>query len=400
MTREFVRSVLQEHARSARPAQVDLWPIIKQRTEGQTPSMVPTIPTAPAIPGVSKVPNVPKVSLGGRRRSLPVPVPASRLAWAVALMLFFVVAAAVTYAIGPLFPTVSIGVEHLQASGLGKDVHLSQTVDEYTVTLDWVYADGNDVLVRYSISPSATGSGLYAAIAPPVELRDEGGRLLPTIAGGLQTGSRQGMGPTYAVFDAAGIKGAPASLKLRLTLHVQGRTSFADMRTRVAAATTTPGSVVRPPEKGALAGPFTFEFTVPFIPARVAHPNESVTQQNVTVTLDELRVAPSEARATVRYAHPEKPAGLDWRPTMSLEVGNRRDGMDTQGNLRIGMGARGGPTDDGRWYNSWPAIPSDSPEIWKVSVTELIGYDAQLDPQVTVSGPWTFQVDLPQANSK
>jgi hypothetical protein len=274
---------------------------------------------------------------------------------------------------------------------MGKRLDLSQSANGYTVTIKWVYADGNQVIVLNEVSPAYTSDGRHVTTGYDIQLRDSKGTLFPTITGAMQAKSNEGWGPMYSVFDASGVTGSPASLDLRLTLHLEGRSLPGENRTS--------GTEPPKPYREELTGPLTFDFSVPFIPARVARPARTVSVDGIAVTLDEFRVAPSEARAIIRFNRPREHTDLQWRPKMDLKVANWSPGMDPQGQQRTGSVASGGPMADGRWWYSWTSIPHQVEEPWTITVTELIGYDPELEPQVALAGPWTFQVTLPSATS-
>jgi hypothetical protein len=287
------------------------------------------------------------------------------------------------------------GIGHLEAMGLGNEVNLSQTVNGYTLSVGWVYADGNVVFIRYDINPSSTEDGLLDINIWPIELRDDKGTLLPIISGGESTGTRHNRGLTYGVFDASHVADTSASLNLRLTTSLEGRTSASESRKRI-----TPGVGTIRIDQQTVAGPFIFDFTVPFIPARVAHVEESVTVNGSTVTLEEFRVSVAEAWAIVHITTPSEQPNLEWRPTLDLAVGDWFPGLETYGVKFHGPIGSGMPVGSGQWASHWRGIPYRSQEEWTVTITELTGWDANLGPQVVLKGPWTFKVTLPPAEYK
>lgn len=290
-------------------------------------------------------------------------------------------------------PKAVVGLEHLEAAGMGKEVNLSETKDGYTVNLGWVYADGNQVLIRYSISPSSTESGLKVDIGWPITLSDDQGRVYPTIEGGEQTSNLRGPSAIFALFDTRGLDVVPSMLNLHLTVNLEGSTDLSQIR-----KTITPGATPPKFERKALAGPFEFVFSVPFIPARVERIAQSLEVEGQSVTLDEFRISPAEARAIIHFNPQSRYANLDWRPTLHLSAGAWTEELDLQGNIRAGgITPMGGPLGDGQWYYSWNSIPYNTQETWNISVTRLIGYDTELKPQIYLDGPWNFKVDLPPA---
>ena len=54
-----------------------------------------------------------------------------------------------------------------------------------------------------------------------------------------------------------------------------------------------------PAEK--VIGPFTFDFTIPFYPAQVVEPQQTVSANGYTITLDRVAVAPSLLRSQICF---------------------------------------------------------------------------------------------------
>lgn|GEM_PF-2258387 len=344
-------------------------------------------------------------------------LPTTRLVWALVMMALLVgggAAAAVILTLGhdrdkqslsvvshltatPVQPLNGpyVGVEHLEAAGMGRKVNLSQTVNGYTVTIDWVYADGNQVIVRHNVTPSHTEDGLRVG-AGPMKLTDDKGWSFPN-RGGVQVGANDWSSPRYVMFDTSHLFGAPGSVPSPSRLNLRLTTGLvASRRASETRKTATPATMPATWERRTLSGTFTFDFSVPVMPVRIAKVGKSMTANGATVTLEELRVSPSEARAIGRLQPPNEHADLEWRPTLFLEVGDWYEGLGViVGERRYDAGASSQSLADGWWAHSWPVVPYERREEWTVIVTRLTGYDPSLEPQIVLDGPWTFKVTLP-----
>jgi hypothetical protein len=343
--------------------------------------------------------------------------PATRFGWAVVLMALLVGGGAVASIIlalehgrtqqslsavspstaTPVQPLTGpyVGVEHLEAAGLGQKVNLSQTVNGYTVTIDWVYADGNQVILRHNVSPSHTEDGLRIGVGP-MKLTDATGKVFPNI-GSIQVHTRDWASPLYAMFDASHYSGTPGAVSVPATASLRLITGLGASRSpSESRKTATPATMPASWERRTLPETFTFDFKVPVMPVRVAQVGKAVTADGATVTLEELRVSPSEARTIVRLEPPKEDADLEWRPTLYLEVGDWDEDLGiVRGDRRYHAGPSSQPLGGGRWSYSWPVVPYDRREEWTVTVTQLIGYAPGLVPEVVLDGPWTFKATLP-----
>jgi len=334
-------------------------------------------------------------------------LPAAGMGLAVALLLLLFSAGDGKVAVAPvsgnpsptplsLRPDDSIdGIRHLEAMGLGNLVNLSQTIDGYALSIGWVYADGNVLYIRYDVSPSSIQGGSLDINPSPMELRDDKGTILPAISGGETVFDRYNPRLIYGSYDASKLANTSADLNLRLTTSLEARTSMSERRKRV-----TPGVGTIRMERETVAGPFTFDFSVPFIPARVAPVKQAATVNGITVTLEEFRVSVAEAWATVQFNPPSEHTSLDWRPTIDLSVGEWFPGLPTYGVKFHGPQGSSMPLEGGRYRVSWRGIPYKSQEDWTITVPELTGYDGTLGPQVVLKGLWTFKVTLPPAEYK
>lgn len=156
---------------------------------------------------------------------------------------------------------------------LGREVDLARTMGGFTVTVERVYADPNQIVIGYSISgpPGREFANFHpfdpADSAAP-RLTDARGRHFPHAPTSWGAGIEDGAGGYVEVFDATSIVGVPQELSLRLSIpaltvieRVEDEASVA----RAGASSCEPGIC-----RFTVPGPFTFDITVPFEPGRMA----------------------------------------------------------------------------------------------------------------------------------
>ena len=353
-------------------------------------------------------------------------VTATRLGWAgltlAALLLFGGVAYALNPVIGQVFGLFFPGWQHVEEAHLSQEVNLSQTLNGVTVTLERVYADANEIIIGYTIkSPDGqryTGGHLT--------LTDATGTVFPGTVGLGVAGQSDilgielppGEGAYVLAFDAAAVKGAPDDLDLRLVMEVEELVLSRDVPDP---HPTPSGSPAEPPEPmvveleplpvGAIVGPFTFDFSVPFIPGRTIEVQQTVEAAGIAVRLERIVVTPSETKAFLCFEPPDR--GSKWEPIVTLDAG---DGQDLSGISRQFSGtcyvlsgtlqfkADGSVTtvnetgeEDCYCYGHGFLAPLyDQRGEWTLTVTELVGFDlAPPYEQTRLAGPWVFRFRVP-----
>jgi hypothetical protein len=182
------------------------------------------------------------------------------------------------------------GAQQVALADLGRQVDLAHTSDGFTVALQWVYADANRVIIGHRVTgpPGRNFIRIDAMLSrTPPTLTDTGGRALP-LKGGVAPAASERFAQELAWFDAGAITEQPAELALRLTIPELRAVEQVDPQS--------------PARQFTVPGPFTFEFTVPFVPARVAEVNQTVVANGTAMTLERVVVTPSEARLFLRGA--------------------------------------------------------------------------------------------------
>lgn len=366
MKEQRITHLLHELAEQEVSADLDLWPAIQARLQPQA-----------------------------RRLHLR---PATRLGWALLVLGLFLTLGAAAYAVGPVIGRLfqfSSGWQHIEEARLAQEVHLSQTIGDWTVTLERVYADANQILIAYTVS-GPPGQNLDERAT----LTDNQGTRFPEMAGAGVTGASEllrirlppGQGAFVSAFDASAVQGQPTKLDLHLEIALSKLVPVGDAPSVPAPAPAAPptSAVVIAPavqlHEEPLAGPFSFDFSVPFIPGRVALVQESVRVAGITVKLDRVVVTPAETRAILCF---DPPTGESehWVPIATLQTGDGRDASDAISTVSREAGC---------YRYSFMASLADWHGEWKLTVTELVGMDpTRPGEQTRIQGPWMFAFHVP-----
>lgn len=329
-------------------------------------------------------------------------MPATRLGRAGLILAALLLFGGVAYALHPvisqvfrLFP----GWQHVEEAHLAQEVSLSQTLDGVTVTLERVYADANEIVIGYTIQgPNGQRYDTYH-----LTLTDAAGTAFPRTVGAGVTGQSDilkvslppGEGAYVLAFDAAAMTGAPEALDLRLVMELEELVLPHDAP---GPSPTLAGSPAEPPESmvvelqpmpvGAIVGPFTFDFSVPFIPGRVAEVNQVVEAAGVAVCLERVVLTPSETRAYLRF---DSPGGAEtrWTPIVMLKAPGDKKSQDY---VAYSVNA-----DPPVYPYGFLAPLYDRRGEWTLTVTELVGTDLTQQPSedIRLTGPWVFRFRVP-----
>jgi hypothetical protein len=372
-----VARILHEIARQEVPDDVDLWPAIQTRVQPRR-----------------------RPSLWMRSR------PATRLGWIFLALILTLALATVAYAVAPVVGQLfqqEAGLQHVERTALVQELVLSQTVDGVTVTLERAYADANRVVIGFTVSgPEGQRYDPYR-----VTLTSAEGTVFPLTTGMGATGQSDvlgvdlpaGEGAYVMSFDAA-VEGEPPALDLRLAVRVERTTLPPDATSPFLTSARPPAeppdsAVVEleplpTPDEGAIVGPFTFDFSVPFNPGHSVEVQQTAEAAGVTVRLERVVVTPSETRAILCF---EPPAGADtvWTLIAALNVG---DGRNLFGGVVDPIG-EAGKEDCHRVI--YPYSLADRPGLWTLTVTELVGTDLSKQPSedIRLAGPWVFRFRVP-----
>jgi hypothetical protein len=305
--------------------------------------------------------------------------PKTRLAWALLPLALLLIAGAVygaTTLVQQMFQQYATTVEN---AGLASEFNLSQTVDGVTVKLERAYADSNVVLLGFTVRGPENRYDLDYGNS---RLTTSDGQNLPMSMGfasvpGGQTILGQWPESTkaaiIAAFDASPINGTPSSLNLKLSLQ------FRD--------SPIPGQTT------SLAGPFIFDFKVPFHAGETINVDQTSEAAGIPITLEQVVISPWGTRAVLTFYPPyddprERPASISF--------------LQPAGGESITVAFEHMAEDRSVEY-FWENL-TGQPGEWTVTVNELVFFPGSSGQGVEVhpssdtkrlSGPWTFHFQVP-----
>lgn len=365
MKKEKISQTMNIIAEETVPANLDLWPQIQSKLQPphDRPFWLGLIPTTPLGRGIA----------------------------AAMLVLLF---GGVAYAVGPLVSQLfqaEAGLKHVQETDLVQPLNLSQTIDGVTFVLDQAYADGNRVVLGYTvISPEDQ------QYAPQREtLMDLSGVVLPPMLG-----YGDGAGHYIRSFDASPVQATSHRLDLRLVIYAEEFTLPPEAVELLKAFSQPDGSVAEIPDslieklppkpKGKTVGPFTFSFSIPFLPSRRIEIQQVFETADASVRLERIVITPSETQAFICLKPPPDGAHYtEWIPITALDTGEG----ESIANAASYTLSQTEHEVCHRLFFPYPLAGRSGQ--WTLTVTELVGF-SQEDPmqQRRLTGPWSFQFSV------
>jgi hypothetical protein len=285
---------------------------------------------------------------------------------------------------------------YLDRGKYGKYVGLDQTVGGYTVNIIWVYADGNRVLVQFKVIPPDPDPRPDKRIVPStyaVSVLD--GPLLPY--SGVNGYGKAEADKYYLLdLDAANVLDGyfQQDLDFNLTMMLDAielKPSSEDTPSDPDAAWTINSANVERIKESNVAGPFSFNFRVPFIPARIARLVQTASANDVDVSLQQFRVSPSEIRSYVKVESWNKPlSSPDWRISAGAQVNDWDAFM-----FRTRRPPFGQMLSDTVGRHTIFDNVYDQEGEWTFTVRQFTN-DQTLE---TLEGPWVFKFQVPSAGT-
>ncbi len=308
-------------------------------------------------------------------------VPKTRLAWALALLALLVIggtAYATTFIVKELFMNYAGQIEE---AGLAQELDISQTVGDITVSLERAYADGNVVLVGFTVSGPRDRYFTHKN-----ELKTDNGLDLPMMFSmGVVPGSDMVMGDwrpseriaLIAGFDASPVTGKPSSLGLRLDLQISESPLPEEIQT------------------------FTFDFNVSFNIAETVDVEQTVERSGIAITLEIIDITPWATKAVFRFPQGENSSGT---PIIALTLPDGNSEMESFGRK---MGESSSEyrsyfngdftTQHGEWKITIRELILP-PELTEMTETEIDGQKVLIGEssgENRLAGPWIFHFKVP-----
>jgi hypothetical protein len=301
---------------------------------------------------------------------------------------------------------MDLGVAQVARAGLLHDERIGRSRDGFTVSLRRAYADANRIVLVTTVTAPPTGRSTQIVSLRGV-LTDGQGDVLPPLTGdgsGMDGGTEAFMNS----YDAAPIAGHPATVALHLQIDALQVETPADVPAPVPQrpwdrlrgldralqhlrpATTTIGYAQRDSAPvRTIPGPFTFDVTVPLLPARSATPNQTATAQGVSIALQQVVVTPSMVRADLQIPASHGLPARDWFPAVRVVTGS----WDSRQPRAQGGGAL---APNGIYYYHFFAAPPHPAGPWTLTIETMEGANPQhLPVQLHLTGPWVFRFTLP-----
>ncbi len=235
MMKQELRQILHEIAMEAVPSNRDVWPVLRERLTAQP----------------------------HRRQGLRL-LPATRFGWLGFALVILFIFSITAYAAGPWLNRLferDERLRHIDLS-LSQPLNLSQTIEPLTVTVEWVYADSNWVLVGYTVRAS-DGKRFepYHEI-----LRDKAGMMFPwqgTYGVTDQSDILQVKLPAGEVTNVAIFENISAASVLDVQFEVGAREFMLSPSDSAQPVESRENAVVLTPVPvGKTLGPFTFDLNV------------------------------------------------------------------------------------------------------------------------------------------
>lgn len=282
------------------------------------------------------------------------------------------------------------GIGVVYNAGLVQHVNDSQQAGDISLTVDWVYADWNHILVAYSAQGPAEDPD-HIEIQVVTAVLDDG----TALQGGPISGYTQpGTEATVATFVM------PETIKSQEVLHMQiglraSRPQYLEMPKSEPGSDTPAGQAAPVQIDWTGGGEVTFTLSIPITPGKVIEVDKTVDVQGIAAKLERVSIAPSSTIATLCFQVPDPEHYRDWIPIVSLS---------TAGKQFHGWGSSGymvGDTYSCQQVNIWESVPLDQ-ERYVFRLEELVGFkfgpgdsptvNDQPEQQMRIKGPWVFDL--------
>jgi hypothetical protein len=279
---------------------------------------------------------------------------------------------------------------YLDRSKYGKHLGLSQTSGDYTLTINWMYADGNLMLIDFDLlgpQPDPESGGRITPYISSLSVKDG-----PVLSASENRFSGTGNANIHHYLmerDVASLLDAygEEELDFDITIAVDAiHTTPKPEGTPPDATWTTDSPDVERIRQRDIAGPFDFQVRVPFIPARIARLVQTVSANNIAMSLQQFRVSPSQIRSYIQVNSGDKTLSPDeWEISAGAQVNDWdallfRTGKPPYGHMLTR-------------YTGMHTIYDnlyDQLGGWTFTVRKFLNRQTQ----EVIEGPWVFQFEV------
>lgn len=191
-----------------------------------------------------------------------------------------------------------------------------ETIEDVSVTLDWIFADVKRVAFGYTITglPDVPNAPYLAGF---LQVKDSQGNSLSSMGGGDSTVEHVPDQPgtftgTWSTVLTEPLQPGEMTLSIDLTLDGSGGADWNNVLafiTQPADAIALEPGVVPPVLPDRIVGTFHFDAQTTVYPGQTVEPKQTVEANGITMRLERAEITPSYANFTLCY---NKPSAADW----------------------------------------------------------------------------------------
>ena len=258
----------------------------------------------------------------------------------------------------------------------GAIVGVSQTIDGYSVTIERVYVDPNQLMVAISVHDLAN-RGWTQVAAMYLDVTDEQGRPFGHAMGESSPDGSSAAANVAWLTPPAGLTPGHHTLHVSVpSISVRDNTTPPPEES---AGTVTGGNAWFPWHE--IAGPWTFMIPLDVPGGSAARADSAARVGSTEVRLTQITVSPSSVNATIRVTGGENRG--QWAPVGQFEHSGRAYSIIVSSN----EGGDGAIT-----LQALDGTTSASGD-WTLRIDELVGLDGTR--QVRLAGPWEITFSMP-----
>jgi hypothetical protein len=271
------------------------------------------------------------------------------------------------------------GLQSVFTSGEGFELNQSQTVDHYTVYLEWANVDKNRLTIGFSLS-GLICSADYVTCDIDVKVFDQKGREVPMIDG--RSDQDESVTVYLYNFDLSHYESDELINSFLFQVLPYGMTNEGSEPSQP--------HIIRGSTK-ALSEPITLSFTLPASrQVRIYSMPQSVTDQSITLTLRRVIITPSQIRTALCLIPPTQERRWTTIPRLTVNGHEVLEGGTTL--LVSEIGEAETEVCHEHVYN---AAMFDYVGKWHLGVGEVIGFGINGGDQQRFLGVWLFEFFVP-----